>query len=114
MLQNHHLIPAPGIYANATNVTISTDPSLTIFYTTDGSLPDNTDNQYNGPISINNTTVLKAVAYSSDPEILPSFMEFGTYFIGVSHTVKILSISGRESDNPNNPELYELLPEEFK
>ena len=101
--------PIPGIYANATNVTISTDPSLTIFYTTDGSLPDNTDNQYNGPISINNTTVLKAVAYSSDPDILPSFMEFGTYFIGVSHTVKILSISGRESDNPNNPELYELI-----
>ncbi len=101
--------PIPGIYANTTNVTISTDPSLTIFYTTDGSLPDNTDNQYNGPISINNTTVLKAVAYSSDPDILPSFMEFGTYFIGVSHTVKILSISGRESDNPNNPELYELI-----
>ena len=101
--------PMPGIYANATNVTISTDPSLTIFYTTDGSLPDNTDNQYNGPISINNTTVLKAVAYSSDPDILPSFMEFGTYFIGVSHTVKILSISGRESNNPNNPELYELI-----
>ena len=101
--------PIPGIYANATNVTISTDPSLTIFYTTDGSLPDNTDNQYNGPISINNTSVLKAVAYSSDPDVLPSFMEFGTYFIGVSHTVKILSISGRESDNPNNPELYELI-----
>ena len=30
-------------------------------------------------------------------------------FIGVSHTVKILSISGRESSNPNNPELYELI-----
>ena len=101
--------PMPGIYANAINVTISTDPSLTIFYTIDGSLPDNTDNQYNGPITINNTTVLKAVAYSNDPNILPSFMEFGTYFIGVTHTVKILSISGRESDNLNNPELYELI-----
>ena len=36
-------------------------------------------------------------------------MEYGTYFIGVSHTVKILSISGRESSNLNNPELYELI-----
>ena len=101
--------PIPGIYPNATNVTISTDPSLTSFYTTDGSLPDNTDNQYNGPITINNTTVLKAVAYSDDPNILPSFMEFGTFFIGASHTIKILSVSGRESNNPNTPELYELI-----
>ena len=58
---------------------------------------------------MNNTTVLKAVAYSDNPDILPSFMEYGTYFIDVSHTIKILSISGRESDNPNNPELYELI-----
>ena len=101
--------PAPGISPNPINVTIDADPGLTIFFTTDGSLPDNSDNEYNGPIPINNTTVLKAVAYSDNPEILPSFMEFGTFFIGASHTVKILSVSGRESNNPNTPELYELI-----
>ena len=90
--------PAAGIHNNPINVAITADLGTTIYFTTDGSLPDNTDIQYNGPIPINNTTVLKAVAYSDDPNILPSFMEFGTFFIGASHTIKILSISGRESN----------------
>jgi gliding motility-associated-like protein len=101
--------PIAGIHAAPINVSITADPGNTIYYTTDGSLPDDSDNLYNGPIAINNTTVLKAVAYSNDPDILPSFMEYGTYFIGVSHSMKILSISGRESDNLANPELYELI-----
>ena len=101
--------PAAGIYAGSVNVTIDVSPGSTVYYTTDGSLPDNSDNIYSTPININNTTVLKAVAYSNNPEILPSFMEYGTYFIDVSHTMKILSISGRESNNPANPELYELI-----
>ena len=101
--------PTPGIYAAGINVNISADPSSTIYYTTDGSLPDNTDNLYTGPIDINTTTVLKAVAYSNDPNILPSFMQYGTYFVGVSHSLRILSVSGRESNDNNNPELYELI-----
>ena len=101
--------PAAGVHAGPINVTITAQAGETIFYTIDGSVPDNTDIQYTGPIALNNTTVLKAVTYSNNPEILPSFMEFGTYFIGVSHTIKILSVSGRESDNPTYPELYELI-----
>jgi len=101
--------PIAGIHAAPINISITADPGNTIYYTTDGSLPDDSDNLYNGPIAINNTTVLKAVAYSNDPDILPSFMEYGTYFIGVSHSMKLLSISGRESDNLANPELYELI-----
>ena len=101
--------PVPGVHAAAINVTINAEPGETIYYTIDGSLPDETDNLYNGPVAINNTTVLKAVTYSSDPNILPSFMEYGTYFIGVSHSIKILSISGRESSNMGDPELYELI-----
>ena len=101
--------PIAGIYPAATNVNITAAANSTIYYTTDGSVPDNTDNLYTGAIAINNTTVLKAVAYSNDPNILPSFMEYGTYFIGVSHSIKILSISGRESNDNNDPELYELI-----
>ena len=101
--------PMPGIHAAPVNVTLTADPTSTIYYTTDGSLPDNTDNLYTGPILIDNTTVLKAVAYSNDPSILPSFMEYGTYFINVSHSLKILSVSGRESSNANDPELFELI-----
>ena len=101
--------PMPGIHNASVNVTISADPSATIYYTTDGSLPDNSDNLYSGPISINTTSVLKAVAYSNDPNILPSFMQYGTYFIGVTHPLRILSISGRESNDNNDPELFELI-----
>ena len=84
----------PGIYNNAINVSIESDPGTTIYYTTDGSFPDNTDNQYTGPINITNTTVLKAVAYSNNPQVLASFIQYGTYFIDINHSMKILSVSG--------------------
>ena len=98
-----------GIYPNAINVDITGDPNTTIYYTTDGSVPDDGDLLYTGPIAVNNTTVLKTIAYSADPNILPSFINFGTYFINISHNLKILSVSGRESNNLANPELYELI-----
>jgi gliding motility-associated-like protein len=88
-----------GIYPNTINVTITADAGAQIYYTTDGSLPDNTDNLYAGPVNIATTTVLKAVAYDADPNILPSFMNYGTYFIGVNHSMKILSVSGAQVDN---------------
>jgi gliding motility-associated-like protein len=87
---------APGIFNNNINVSLSAAPGAQVYYTTDGSLPDNTDNLYAGPININTTTVLKAVAYDADPNILPSFMNYGTYFVNVSHSMKILSVSGNQ------------------
>ncbi len=44
----------------------SNDPGASIYYTTDGSSPSNSDQLYNGsPIPINSTTTLKVIAYSS-------------------------------------------------
>lgn len=91
--------PIPGYFATNTNITITASAGAQIYYTTDGSLPDNTDNLYTGAVAINTTTVLKAVAYDSDPNTPPSFMTFGTYFIGTSHTMPILSIAGGQVDN---------------
>jgi gliding motility-associated-like protein len=107
--QTPEFTPQEGIFANPTMVTITAAPGAQIFYTTDGSLPDNTDNLYTGPVNINSTTVLKAVSYDADPNILPSFMNYSTFFIGVNHTMKILSVSGRESNNPTDPEIFELI-----
>ena len=98
-----------GIYPNPIDVSITANAGAQIFYTIDGSLPDNSDILYTGPVNIATTTVLKAVAYDADPNILPSFMNYGTYFIGVNHTMKILSVSGRESNNPAIAELFELI-----
>ncbi|MEE2954408.1 MAG: CotH kinase family protein, partial [Bacteroidota bacterium] len=89
-----------GYYTGAVNVVLSSpDPNINIYYTTDGSLPDNTSNLYATPININSTTVLKAVAYSTSPNIPVSFVEYHTFFINDSHSISILSISGDQVDD---------------
>jgi hypothetical protein len=54
-----------GTYNNDLNITLTTDQndSIGIYYTTDGTDPDNTDTEYTGAITINATTNLKAVSY---------------------------------------------------
>ena len=85
-----------GKYHTSINVSLSTpDPNITIYYTTNGYRPDNTSTVYTTPININATTVLKAVCYSSNVDIPPSFIEYNTFFIATDvHTIPILSISG--------------------
>jgi hypothetical protein len=47
-------------------VTISSaSPGVTIYYTTDGSTPTTSSNQYNGPIMVIGTTTIKAIAVRS-------------------------------------------------
>lgn len=89
-----------GIYAGPVSVTLSTqDPTLTIRYTTNGSTPTATSTPYTGPININTTTVLRAGAFSNDPGVIPGFVETHTYFIGVNHSIPIVSVWG---DQPLN------------
>lgn len=84
-----------GFYSSAQSVTLScSDPNTTIYYTLDGSTPTQSSTQYTGPINISQTTVLRARAYSSDPNLLPSFIETNTYFINVNHTIPVISIAG--------------------
>lgn len=86
-----------GFYPSAVNVTITTtEPNSTIRYTTDGTLPNTLSPIYSAPISISATSVLKAITYSTDPNILPSFMRYSTYFINVSHTLPVVSIAGTD------------------
>ena len=90
----------PGYQAGSISLAISSpDPNISIYYTTNGDEPDNTSALYGAPVNINNTTVVKAVAYSSTANIPPSFIEYGTYFINDTHTIPILSISGDQVDN---------------
>ena len=91
---------APGFYYNSFAVTITNnEPTSTLmYYTLDGTEPSEASTLYSGPITINATTVLKAIAISNNFDILPSFIEFDTYFMNVSHTIPVVSIAGTELD----------------
>jgi len=90
----------PGNYSNTVNLGITiSQTNTTIHYTIDGSLPTDASAVYTAPISINNTTVIKAMAISTDVSFADSFIEYGTFFINDTHTVAVLSISGNQVEN---------------
>jgi len=92
-----------GYYAAAINITLSSpDPNITIYYTTNGDEPNNTSTQYTTAINIATTSVVKAIAYSSDPNIPSSFIDYHTFFINDTHTIPILSVSGDQLGNGAN------------
>ena len=83
-----------GFYNGAIAISITAAPGTTIRYTLDGSEPTTTSTLYTNPFSIGQTTVVKARAYGSNPNNLPSFTEANTYFINESHSLVVLSIAG--------------------
>jgi len=86
-----------GYYQGSVTVTLYTsEPNSVIRYTLDGTAPSGSSTLYSGPITISNTAVLKAITISTDPAILTSFILFNTYFINVSHTLKVVSIAGTQ------------------
>ena len=56
--------PQAGTYYETQNVTISCDtPNSTIYYTTNGDNPTDASAVYDGPITVSETTSIKAIAY---------------------------------------------------
>ena len=89
-----------GFYDGPLSVTITTaEPNAVIRYTTNGSKPTSSSPQYTGPIPVNSTQIINAITFSSDPDILPSFIEFNTYFINESHNMGVMSTSAEQLDN---------------
>jgi gliding motility-associated-like protein len=85
----------PGFYPGAQTLTLSvSDPSCTIRYTTDGTDPMPTSSAYTAPISIAQTTLIRARSYSSNANLLPGFIESNTFFINNNHTLPVVSLGG--------------------
>lgn len=56
--------PAGGTYTEAQTVSISCETDgATIYYTTDGTAPDNNSTEYTGAITVSETMTIKAIAY---------------------------------------------------
>lgn len=103
---------AAGFYPFNVVVTITTtEPNSTIRYTTDGSVPTATSPVYTTAIPITATTVLKAITFSSTPTILSSFVRFNTYFIGVTHTLPVVSIAATQLPDLANDVNSSLQPQ---
>lgn len=84
-----------GYQSGPISVSISAAAGSTIYYTTNGSEPNNTSTLYAGPVNLAATSSLRAIAYSADPTILPSLIETNTYFFGNDqHDILVVNISG--------------------
>ena len=84
--------PAAGTYTSAQSVTISCATSgASIYYTTDGSDPDNTKTPYTGAISVSSTTTIKARAYASGYD--PSAIASATYTINAAPTITVTEVT---------------------
>ena len=102
MLRNYTATPelsmTAGTYSGSVEVTLTNnEPNSTLHYTLDGTLPTTSSPIYmGGAISIFNTTILKARAYSTDSNILPGKIEFATYFIDEQYSMPVIAIGADE------------------
>jgi CotH kinase protein/Chitobiase/beta-hexosaminidase C-terminal domain/Lamin Tail Domain len=86
-----------GFYQGSVIIAITTsEVDGVIHYTTDGFEPTLNSPVYTAPITLSQTTVLKAKTYSNNPLILPSFVQFNTYFVDETHTLAVVSVGSNE------------------
>ncbi len=90
------LSPEGGFFPGATVVTMTGPAGATIRYTLDGSEPTATSTAYAGPVNVNGTTVIRAACFAGGAG--ESFTTTNSYFVGVSHSVPVISISGDQLD----------------
>ena len=92
--------PNSGNYAGSVTVTItSPQPDVTIRYTTNCAWPTATSTIYTGPITIDETTVLRTVGFHPGGDTLDSWCSTNTYFIDETSNVPVISIAGEQVDD---------------
>ena len=82
-----------GWYQSAIQVNITSPPNATTYYTTNGDVPNLSDLEVNGPITINSSSVLSIRSFSNNPQNLPSNTIDFSYFINEeNHNLPVFSI----------------------
>lgn len=85
-----------GIFNSTQSLAFNNSENSNIYFTTDGSKPDETSNLYSNPINIDTTTVIRARAFQTGKP--PSEVLTHTFLINENITLPIISISS----NPDN------------
>lgn len=85
-----------GIYNDVTSVSVELEGSGRMFYTTDGSRPDESSAEYTEPITLDKTTVIRAINVQDGAA--PSRAITLSYIINENHTLPVLSLS---TDSPS-------------
>jgi hypothetical protein len=85
---------AAGFYQGELTIALSTnEPNAELRFTLDGTEPSPSSPLYTEPIVLTQTTVVKATTFSKNPLILPSFVQFNTYFVNETHTLAVISVA---------------------
>lgn len=79
-----------GTTGGSVQVTINVPEGATVYYSTDCSTPNTSDNVYTGPISIDKNTVIRA--YAVRDGYLDSTTATRTYITEDTHTVRVVSL----------------------
>lgn len=82
-----------GVYDKKVELSISIPQGTQVFYTTNGDEPTTESTLYDGnPLNITHPTVVRAKAFSYDPQTEGSSVITQSYIIGMSHSVPIVSL----------------------
>lgn len=79
-----------GVYNGVSGIDVTLEGNGTIYYTTDGSDPDRNAKAYTGPIHLDQTTVLRSVAY--EPDKKESGVVTCSYLINETHDLPVVSL----------------------
>ncbi len=88
-----------GIYNNIKTLEVNLSAQGTIYYTLDGSRPTTNSRVYNGPISLNKTTVIKTMGLENSK--YKSEIQTYTYIINENHSVDVFMLSMDPADFRN-------------
>lgn len=81
--------PIGGVYEKTTTIRLSAGDGATIYYTTDGTRPHSGSRRYTEPITINNVSVVRAVAYKNGKR---SEVVTNTYVCDRAYDLPVVSI----------------------
>lgn len=99
-----------GFHEGTQTITITNnEPNSVLRYTLNGTNPRNNSPIYTNPIVVNETTVIKAQAFSNEQAILPGKMDFNTYFIDEDFSLAVFSVAADQVINLANGQ-GELIP----